>query len=173
MTYVFIAVVPITLILALVFVGGFLLTGEIESYLAGTALDRRNAEIENAATWLTKESPADMLTTAQQLTASGIPQVEALVTGTTNFRYPANSDIAMPPDGWKDYTGLIYKDGRSYLMALVTRGANRALVMRSFTLDDQVQLLMRGLGKVTFSFAIGERRCSSEQTGSGSFAPGL
>jgi phosphoserine phosphatase RsbU/P len=148
-TYVFIAVVPITLILALVFVGGFLLTGEIESYLAGTALDRRNFEIENAAVWLTKESPADMLTTAEQLTASGVPQVEALVTGATKFRYPADSDIAMPPDGWKDYTGLVYKNGHSYLMALVTRGANRALVMRSFTLDDQATL-MRGLGTVTF-----------------------
>ncbi len=148
-TYVFIAVVPITLILALVFVGGFLLAGEIESYLAGTALDRRNFEIENAAVWLTKESPAGMLTTAQHLTASGIPQVEALVTGATTFRYPADSDIAMPPDGWKDYAGLVYKDGRSYLMALVTRGANRALVMRSFTLDDQANL-MRGLGTVTF-----------------------
>jgi sigma-B regulation protein RsbU (phosphoserine phosphatase) len=148
-TYVFIAVVPIMLILALVFVGGFMLTGEIESYLAGTALDRRNAEIENAAVWLTKESPADMLTTAQQLTASGIPQVEALVTGAAKFRYPADSGIAMPPDSWKDYTGLVYKDGRSYLMALVTRGANRALVMRSFTRDDQANL-MRRLGTVTF-----------------------
>lgn len=148
-TYVFIAVVPITLILALVFVGGFLLTGEIESYLAGTALDRRNAEIENTAIWLTKASPADMLTAAQQLTASGVPQVEALVTGAASFRYPAGSAIAMPPNGWKDYTGLVYKDGRSYLMALVTRGANRALVMRSFSPNDQANL-MRRLGTVAF-----------------------
>src|ERR1019366_4714017 len=50
--YVFIAVVPITLILALVFVAGYLLTGQISAYLLGSAIDRQDIVIDTAATLL-------------------------------------------------------------------------------------------------------------------------
>ena len=122
-TYIFIAVVPITLILALVFVAGFLLTGQVSAYLTGAAIDRQISEIGKAATLLARESAENRLTTVQQLTATGIPPFEALVTGGSTFRYPADSAIALPPAGWADYTGIVYKDGQYYLMSLATSGA--------------------------------------------------
>jgi sigma-B regulation protein RsbU (phosphoserine phosphatase) len=144
-TYIFIAVVPITLILALVFVAGFLLTGQVSAYLTGAAIDRQNSEIGKAATLLAREPAENRLTTVQQLTATGIPPFEALVTGGTTFRYPADSTIALPPAGWADYTGIIHIDNRFYLMSLVTSGAGRALILRSFAPEDRANLV-RGLG---------------------------
>ena len=159
-TYVFIAVVPITLILALVFIAGYLLTGQIAGYLTGISIDRQNNAIEHAATMLARESAENRLTTAQQLTATGIPSFETVVTGGSMFRYPSDSKLTMPPDGWKDYTGIVDKDDRYYLMALVTSGANRALIVRSFTLEDQADLL-RGLGRLRLPLPFGRKNRDS------------
>lgn len=151
-TYVFIAVVPISLISALVFVAGYLVTGQVSAYLVGTALDRRNTAIDTAAELLARESPEDRLVTAQQLTATGIPPFEVLVTGGPVFRYPANSTLSMPADDWKDYTGIVLKDHRYYLMSLVNNGRNRALILRSLTLEDRANLV-RGLGSIMLPVA--------------------
>jgi phosphoserine phosphatase RsbU/P len=162
-TYVFIAVVPITLILALVFVAGYLLTGEISAYLIGNSLDRQNAAIENAATLLAREEPASRLSTVQQLTATGIPPFEVLVTGDAGFRYPADAGISMPPSGWNDYTGVVYKGDQYYLMSLVTRGANRALILRSLAPEDQA-LLVRGLGTIQLPLPPGHTNPASARS---------
>jgi phosphoserine phosphatase RsbU/P len=159
-TYIFIAVVPITFILALVFVAGYFLTGEISSYLIGNSLDRQSAAIEDTATLLAREAPASRLSTVQQLTATGIPPFEALVTGGGGFRYPPGAAITMPPAGWNDYTGVVYKDERYYLMALVTVGANRALILRSLAPEDQA-LLVRGLGTILLPLPRGRKNPAS------------
>jgi sigma-B regulation protein RsbU (phosphoserine phosphatase) len=153
-TYVFIAVVPITLILALVFVAGFLLTGQVSAYLTGVAIDRQNAEIGKAARLLAREPAENRLITVQQLTASGLPPFEALVTGGSTFRYPADSTIALPPAGWADYTGIIRQDNRFYLMSLVTSGIGRALILRSFGPEDRANLV-RGLGTLRLQLPTG------------------
>lgn len=148
-TYVFIAVVPITLILALIFVAGYLLMGQTSAYLIGNALDRRGLEIEKAARLLAAESPEDRLSTAQHLTATGILDFEAFVTGDSEFRYPPNTKLEMPSPEWNDYTGLVFKDGQHYLMSFVKRGGNKALILRTLTPEDQSNLL-RGLGSIQF-----------------------
>ncbi|HEY4085743.1 MAG TPA: hypothetical protein VGM43_07380, partial [Bryobacteraceae bacterium] len=148
-TYVFIAVVPITLILALIFVAGYLLMGQTSAYLIGNALDRRGLEIEKAARLLAAESPEDRLSTARHLTATGILDFEAFVTGDAEFRYPANTKLEMPAPEWNDYTGLVFKDNRHYLMSFVKRGGNKALILRTLTPEDQTNLV-RGLGSITF-----------------------
>jgi sigma-B regulation protein RsbU (phosphoserine phosphatase) len=153
-TYVFIAVVPITLILALVFVAGFLLTGQVSAYLIGAAIDRQNSEIGKAARLLAREPAENRLTTVQQLTATGIPPFEAMVTGGTTFRYPADSTIELPPAGWSDYTGIVYKDNQYYLMSLVSNGVGRALVLRSFAAEDRAELV-RGLGTLMLPLRAG------------------
>jgi sigma-B regulation protein RsbU (phosphoserine phosphatase) len=150
-TYVFIAVVPITLILALVFVAGYLLTGQVSAYLLGSALERQNVVIDTAATRLAKESPEDRMSTVQQLTATGIPAFEAIVSSSTPggpvFRYPADATVTMPTGDWKDYTGIVYKDGKYFLMSLVNSGKMRGLILRALTPDDQANLV-RGLGSI-------------------------
>ena len=153
-TYVFIAVVPITLILALVFVAGFLLTGQVSAYLTGAAIDRQSSEIGKVAALLAREPAENRLITVQQLTATGVPPFEALVTGGGTFRYPADSGIKLPPAGWADYTGIVYKDSQFYLMSLVTTSTGRALILRSFTPEDHANLV-RGLGTLRFPLPAG------------------
>jgi sigma-B regulation protein RsbU (phosphoserine phosphatase) len=67
------------------------------------------------------------------------------VTGGSTFRYPADSTIGLPPAGWTDYTGIVYKDRQYYLMSLATTSTGTALILRSFTLEDRANLV-RGLG---------------------------
>ena len=156
-TYVFIAADPdYSLILALVFLAGYILTGEISSYLIANSLDRQNAAIENAATLLAREEPASRISTVQQLTATGIPPFRALVTGGVGFRYPPDADISMPPSGWNDYTGVVYKDDRYYLDGPRDFGANRALILRSLAPEDQA-LLMRSLGTIQLPLPLGRK----------------
>lgn len=144
-TYVFIAVVPIALILALGFVAGYLLIAQTSAYLVETALDRRNLDIERAAKLLVSEAPQDRLSTVQQLTAIGVPDFEALVKGDVEFRYPAGSALTLPPEGWKDYTGVVYRNGNYYLMSFITKGPMKALILRSFNQNDRAHLVT-GLG---------------------------
>ena len=130
-TYLFISVVPITLILALFLVTGWLLTAQFAGYLEGSALEHREASIEGPARRLARELPADRMTIVQQLTASGAPQFEAMVTGGETFRYPAGATVEMPPGELKDYTGVVYKGTQRFLMSLASSGGNRALILAS------------------------------------------
>lgn len=144
-TYMFIAVVPITLILGLFFVAGWLLTAQYAGYLVSSAIEHRETAIETPARLLARELQADRTTIMQQLTATGIPSFEALVTGNQTFRYPPDSTLQMPPGDWKDYTGVVYKDNRHYLMSLVNNGSNRSLILMPLT-KDLLADLVPGLG---------------------------
>ena len=53
----------------------------------------------------------------------------------------------MPPDAWKDYTGVVYKDDTPYLMSLVTNTRNRSLILVPLTREVLANLIP-GLGSV-------------------------
>ena len=146
-TYMFIAVVPITLILALFFVAGWLLTAQFAGYLVTSALDRHQTAIKTPARLLALAAPSDRLAIAQQLTATGNTSFEALVTGGQPFRYPATATLEMPSDDWQDYSGVVYKDDEYYLMSLVTNGKNRSLILAPLTPEAQANLVP-GLGSL-------------------------
>jgi sigma-B regulation protein RsbU (phosphoserine phosphatase) len=187
-TYVFIAVVPITLILALFFVAGWLLTAQFEGYLVSSALERREAAIETPARLLAMVAPADRLAIAQQLTATGIPAFEVLVTGGQPFRYPSDSGIRMPEGDWKNFTGIVSKDEQYYLMSLASSGSNHSLILVPLTPEAQANLVS-GLGSVrmpilkkharaftsdgpkTSTFLVDGRNVTFSQTGAGILPP--
>ncbi len=146
-TYLFIAVVPIALILAFFLVAGWTLTAQFAGYMVSAAMENRERSIETPARLLARELPADRMAIVQQLTATGIPSFEALVTGNQVFRYPADSTIRMPPGDWKDYTGVVYKARQPYLMSLVGNGRNRSLILVPLT-RDVLEKLVPGLGSL-------------------------
>ncbi len=146
-TYLFIAVVPIALILAFFLIAGWTLTAQFAGYMVTAAMENRERSIETPARLLARELPADRMTIVQQLTATGIPSFEALVTGNQMFRYPADATIAMPPGNWKDYTGVVYKGKTPYLMSLVSNGRNRSLILAPLT-RDVLEKLVPGLGSL-------------------------
>ena len=124
-TYIFIGVVPVFLILLLVALGSYILFGQVADYLITTELERRATSLSAAAEALA-ETPQDLLDervgeTAQRLVRR-FPTLEVLVTRSgRHHRYPGSSEIGAPPPKWKDYTGLVENDGRYFEMAHLKR----------------------------------------------------
>ena len=106
-TYLWIAFVPITLILIFFRMAGWVVTSQFAGYLVSTAMEHRAAAIEAPARLLARDLPAERTTIVQQLTATGFPAFAALVSGNSTFRYPADATIQMPPKEWNDYTGVV------------------------------------------------------------------
>ena len=134
--YAFIAVVPILLILALQGVGAWIVTGQIAVYLVSSELERRAALLENPARFLSRARPAERTPMIQQLgplISESLPGFEVLVTGDQPLRYPEESRIAAPPDGWKDSTGFVVRDGRYYCISVAHEGKTQATVMAEIT----------------------------------------
>lgn len=147
-TYLFIAVVPITLILGFFFVAGWSLTGQFAGYLVGAAMENREASVETPARLLVRALPGDRLSIMQQLTATGVPPFDALVAGgAADFRYPGDSQLQMPGAEWKDYTGIVFKGGDPYIMSLVSSGRRRALILMPLT-REVLANLVPGLGSL-------------------------
>jgi sigma-B regulation protein RsbU (phosphoserine phosphatase) len=149
-TYVFVGVVPIVLILGLAFLGTWIVAGQIATYLVSSELSRRAISLENPARFLS-EAPAnergDVMKELAPLLAGRYPSFEVLVTGDQVYRYPADSVLEPPPEGWKRYTGLVSKEGKYYLMALATTGHTQAIVLAPLG-PEVLSRLIPGLGSV-------------------------
>lgn len=138
--YLFIAVVPILLILALQGLGAWIVTGQIAVYLVSSELERRATALESPARFLTRARPEERAALVQQLgplIAEGLPGYQVVVGGDRMYRYPADSALTLPPAGWKDYTGLMIRDGRYYCVAYARQGGleggTPALLMAEIT----------------------------------------
>ena len=150
--YLFIAVVPIALILALVAVSTYGLTGQIALYLVNSELDRRTSALKGAAGSIV-ETPtgkrAEMTARAANFTQRQFPAIEVLVRGAGELRYPPSSGIAAPPQGWKDTNGIIVKDGQLYSWAYVTSGGTEVEIMAPLS-HAFLSGLVPGIGDVDF-----------------------
>src|ERR1022692_3001656 len=112
--YAFIAMVPIALILALVLVSAYGLTGQIASYLVNSELDRQTSILKGSVAAIL-EAPLghrpEVILRPQAFTQRFFPAPEILLhdgrDASGEYRYPASSTIAAPPAGWKDANGII------------------------------------------------------------------
>lgn len=124
-TYVFIGVVPIVLILLLTGVGTYIVTGQVAAYLVSAELERRAASLVAAARALGQAKAADRPGAAREIGrifAQRMPNLEIVVSGDSPFHYPATATLAAPPSDWRDYTGNLSKSGKYYSAAIVRTG---------------------------------------------------
>jgi sigma-B regulation protein RsbU (phosphoserine phosphatase) len=134
-TWVFIGVVPIVLILALAAIGTWIVAGQIAVYLVSSELKRRAASLEAPARILCQAKPADRTVVAQQiggLLGQRMPGIQLALfdagrSGDQALNYPAGSKLEAPPEGWKDYAGYLLKDG-SYYSAAIVKWEGRTVV---------------------------------------------
>jgi phosphoserine phosphatase RsbU/P len=152
--YVFIAMVPIALILALVAVSTYGITGQIALYLVNSELDRRASILRGAAAAIAEIPPAkrpELIARTDDFTRRLFPATEVLVHDGAEYRYPASSDITAPPAGWqdKDANGLVIKDGKLYSWALAHSGGTAVVIMAPLR-QDFLSDLVPGLGDVDF-----------------------
>lgn len=150
--YLFIAVVPIVLILVLVGLSGYSLTGQIAVYLVSTELERRAESLIGPAEGLLATRPAeraDRIRWMAPYLEQRFPGLELLVRDRGEWRYPESSRMAPPPPGWPTDHGLLSKDGRLYVWAHVVRGQAEAVFSAPLT-KDLLGGLAAKLGQVTF-----------------------
>jgi sigma-B regulation protein RsbU (phosphoserine phosphatase) len=77
--------------------------------------------------------------------AARMPGVQLAVAGDGLLRYPPESTIEAPPEGWNDYTGYILKDGVYYSAAIVKTGRVTAVALAPID-PDVLKNVVPGIG---------------------------
>jgi len=102
--YLFIALVPIILILAMAGLAGYVVIGEMAVYLANRELDNHLAQMHRQAFVLARVPPRDpesvLSRTAEYLRVNNVTDFQLVATGARELRYPEDADIAAPTPEW-------------------------------------------------------------------------
>ena len=162
--YLFIAVVPIVLILAMVGLAGWVVIGQMAVYLVNKELEHREINLlrqAEAFAAIPIRDPETALSRFERNTRNSFPKLELLITGKREVRYPENALITHPPHTWKHASGLIVKKegkiGRLYAWAHVTAGDEEVTILAPID-HDLLGDLVPGLGDVTFFPLMGHRK---------------
>ncbi|MGD0360431.1 MAG: SpoIIE family protein phosphatase [Bryobacteraceae bacterium] len=150
--YAFIAMVPIALILALVLVSAYGLTGQIAIYLINSELDRRTTILKGSAAAIL-EAPAEhrpeVILRTQDFNQRFFPATEILVRDGGVYRYPPSSAISAPPPAWKDANGIIVKDAQLYSWANLHSGGTEVVILAPLS-QEFLSSLLPGIGQINF-----------------------
>jgi len=146
--YLFIAALPILLVLTLVGLGAYMLAGQVAVYLVRSELDRRLVALQSVAEELSA-APADI----RQLDATGQQRFPGLMLWTeqngASQKWPADVDISWPVGLAANASGLAAREGRYYAWADVVAGNQETLAMAPLT-RSFLSGLAPGLGDFFF-----------------------
>ena len=111
--YLFIAVVPVVLILMLAGIATWAVIGQMAVYLVNTELRHRQTSLlrsgRGAGAGAGDGIPPAALRRFATVTRSAFPKFELLITGRRELRYPPGNTLTHPPAEWKRASGLIVK----------------------------------------------------------------
>lgn len=142
--YLFIAVVPIVLILTLAGVGGYLVVSQVAGYLVSSELERRTSELLGPARMLAHSAPENRAQNLEQLAPyfeGRFPGLEILVDDRKPLRYPPAATLVSPPEGWKQASGVVLKTGLPYVWAHASNGNTRVTFLAPLTREFLAGLL--------------------------------
>jgi len=151
-TYLFIAVVPIVLILAMAATSAYLLVGQVAVYMASTELERRTAAMAGPVLGLAATPPrlrAGRIRWVAPYLEQIYPGVEIAVKGGGEWRYPENSTLELPSNRWSGTQGIVSRDGRLYLWAYGVNGGTEAFAAAPLN-PEFLNSLVPNLGDVAF-----------------------
>ncbi|MGA9624009.1 MAG: SpoIIE family protein phosphatase, partial [Bryobacteraceae bacterium] len=159
--YLFIAVVPIILIVALAAIAGYAVIGQMAVYLVNTELTHRVNSLLRPAEALARAPIGDPEVTLNRfvpMIRNGFPEFELRISGHEDLRYPPESQLEPPPPAWKRASGLILKQGGLYAWAHEVANGNEVTILAPFTHQLLAGLIPR-LGDVNLvaSFTKWER----------------
>jgi sigma-B regulation protein RsbU (phosphoserine phosphatase) len=162
--YLFIAVVPIVLILVLVLFAGKGIIGQVAVYLVDTELSRRESLLQREVSGLVRLPPDDPDRYIQRFMQSRnqLPDLELVLSGAKEARYPAESKLAVPEvwrsGGEEHFSGLIVRQegGKPhlYVWALAAHGGNTAVAVAPVT-HELLAGLVPKLGDVNYTPVMG------------------
>ena len=150
--YLFIALVPVLLIVLLAGLTTYWITGQMAGYLVDAELNRRTAALVKPVESLARLKPewrAGMVNGMMPFLVGLFPELELLIRdGQTALHYPPESTLAPPPPGWPDTHGLVLVDGRIWSWARAFHNGAEA-IMASPLDRDYLSDLIPGLGDVS------------------------
>ncbi len=149
--YILIAVVPIALILVLAGIACYIWTGQIAVYLVSGELSNRAQALSAPALGLLGTPPGarqERIRWMAPYYRERFPGLELVVSDGTVWRFPESSTLAPPPPGHASVTGLVLKDGLTYLWAHAVQGQAQAVILVPLT-RQMLNGLASHLGVVT------------------------
>ena len=146
--YLFIAVLPILLVLTLVGLGGYMLAGQVAAYLVRSELDRRLVLLRNVAEDLSG-SPA-AIQRIQQTERQRFPGLILWVSQHGSIqKLPPDADVDFPGGLPLNASGVIWREGRYYAWANVVADDERTFALTPLT-RRYMSALAPGLGDFYF-----------------------
>jgi len=138
-TYLFIAVVPVTLILLLAGLGAYALASQFAVYLVSSELDRRIEALHWSAVNIVRLPPEARSAAMERIGSSMLdglfPAVDIMSRNgrETPLHYPANSSFSLPPQGWNAKSGMMLRDGRFFVFGYAKNGSDEVLAAAPVT----------------------------------------
>jgi sigma-B regulation protein RsbU (phosphoserine phosphatase) len=146
--YLFIAVLPILLVLTLVGLGAYILAGQVAVYLVRSELDRRLVSLRSVAQDLSA-SPANI----QRIGETEKQRFPGLTVWTAqngaNQKWPPDANLTWPAKLPVNSVGIAVREGRYYAWTAIVDGNRQVLVLTPLT-RRFLSLLRQGLGDVYF-----------------------
>ena len=150
--YLFIAVVPIVLMLLLMGGTSYAVVGQMAVYLVNTELNSRMRALTFPAEAIARApspSPEQAVRRFEPILRRNFPDFELLATGAQSFRYPPDSKLEQPPKEWKHASGLVVrKEGgknRLYAWAHAEENGNEVTILAPIT-HELLTGLVPGIG---------------------------
>lgn len=151
MTYLFIAVVPVLLIIVFVSIGAYALSSQLAVYLVSSELDRRISSIAWMSGAVLSAPPRDRLQTmkgvGEVLGHRLADPVVVVKQGGATFAWPQGAGNPAP-SGWGDVNGILVRDGRFYAWAHAVKGDAEVTITAPLT-RSYLSDLVPGLGEVS------------------------
>jgi sigma-B regulation protein RsbU (phosphoserine phosphatase) len=163
-TYLFIGVMPVALILILVGIGGWIVVGQVALFLVNSELERRTETLNEPAQilgWSSPETRDRVMKQVQAFALNHFPNVRILVHAEKDAVYPENAQLQTPPEGWGEIKGLMVRKGHYYQWAHLKRG-NTEVVMTEPVTNRILSNLVPHLGNVLLTNQLEKPFASSD-----------
>ena len=151
-TYGFIAVVPVLLIIVLMFLGGYLLISQLAVYLTISDLERRAGILRDVAETVAASQPAlrpELMRRVSDIHRMRFPNLSVLVRADGIVQgWPPNQAGTPPPQGWTGTEGVAVRNGRYLLCSHAKRGNADVTVMMPLS-RRYLSGMVEGLGVVS------------------------
>lgn len=149
--YLFIAVVPILLIVTLAGVASIALSSQLAIYLVNSELDRRMEVLGQSAQMLVRVPTFQRERTwerARSRLERAFPELNVVIEDGNRVRFPTEPAFEAPPEGWGELTGVVVRDGLLHAWSRAIEGNTEVTLMAPLT-TEYLNSLAPGIGDVT------------------------
>lgn len=149
--YLFVALVPLTLLILLGFAAAWAMSGQIAVYLITSEFERRLDLLERAGTSALRSpfgTPADAASRIGTIFAERAPGLEIVVTRNGVFHYPPNSPLQHPDAAWGKTRGVVTRNGELFSWINLQEGERRLTILAPMS-KEFLDSLVPDLGDVS------------------------